>query len=173
MSTTANQHSTNEPTPPRIGPPLGNANRSRHGLRGSGLPKGCGHINRSTCHFRRMVEAEVLDARGEITLVDAACINTAFRAERHAQLAQRWLAKEADAMTPADRLSYSLAVVKASESRDKALAALNLPRRPDADPWQTLDQSNGHAEPSQADPTSEPMATSDAAAAHVEGNGDG
>jgi hypothetical protein len=60
--------------------------------------------------------------------MDAALINTAFRAERHAQLAQRWLAREADSMTPADRLSYSREVARASEARDKAIAALDLPK---------------------------------------------
>ena len=58
------------------------------------LPAGCGHIRRATLDFRRQVENEILLARGEITLTDAAYVSTAFRAERHAQLAQRWLAKK-------------------------------------------------------------------------------
>lgn len=91
-----------------------------------------------------------MEARGEITLTDAAYVNTAYRAERHAQLAQRWLALEAENMTPADRLNYSREVTKASESRDKAIAALNLPKRPDADPWQLLQSSvrNGRCDTS-------------------------
>lgn len=124
--------------PRRVGAPVGNANRTRHGMRGAGLPPGCGHIQRATCAFRREVEAAVLEARGEITLVDAASINTAFRAERHAQLAQRWLAVEAESMTPADRLNYSREVARASELRDKALAALDLPRRRTGDQWRVL-----------------------------------
>jgi hypothetical protein len=90
-----------------------------------------------------LLEAAVMEARGEITLVDAAYVNTAFRAERHAQLAQRWLALEAATMTPADRLSYSREVARASQQRDVAIAALNLPKRPDADFWSTLRQPNG------------------------------
>jgi hypothetical protein len=122
----------------RPGPPLGSANAIRHGMRGSAMPKGCHHIDRATCHFRRQLEGAVLEARGEITLVDAAFVNTAYRAERHAQLAQRWLYREATSMTPADRLNYSREVVKASESRDKAIAALNLTKRP-SDLWATLE----------------------------------
>jgi hypothetical protein len=110
----------------------------RHGMRGAGLPVGCERIGREANKLRRALEDEVIQARGEISLVDASFINTCYRAERHAQLAQKWLAREAEAMTPADRLHYSREVVRASESRDKALAALRLPQRPDADPWHAL-----------------------------------
>ena len=146
MTTTALQAS--EPQlkrPGGGGAPLGNANGFRHGMRGSNLPKGCGGILRATHHFRRQLEDAVLQARQEITLLDSAFINTAYRAERHAQLAQRWLAKEADTMTPADRLAYSRETVRASAERDKAIAALDLPKRPSADPWGTLHNgSNGN-----------------------------
>jgi hypothetical protein len=116
-------------------------------MRGSALPKGCHHIDRATCHYRRQLESAVLEARGEITLVDAALVNTAYRAERHAQLAQRWLHREAANMSPADRLGYSREVVKASESRDKAIASLKLERQ-SSDLWATLEslpitQDNG------------------------------
>ncbi len=137
MTTTATQQPTTE-TPRGPGAPLGNTNAVRHGMRGAGLPPGCQHIQRATCHFRRQLESAVMEARGEITLVDAAFVNTAFRSERHAQLAQRWLAKEAENMTPSDRLNYSREVARASSDRDKAIVALNLPKRPDADPWLTI-----------------------------------
>jgi hypothetical protein len=102
------------------------------------MPKGCHHIDRATSHFRRQLEAAVFEARGEITLVDAAYVNTAYRAERHAQLAQRWLYREAATMTAADRLNYSREVVKASESRDKAIKELGLTKRP-TDLWAALE----------------------------------
>jgi hypothetical protein len=98
--------------------------------------------------FRRELEAAVMEARGEITLTDAAFINTAYRAERHAQLAQRWLAIEAESMEPADRLSYSREVVRASESRDKAIAALSLPKRDGGDYWASLRNGNGRCDTS-------------------------
>jgi hypothetical protein len=127
MTTTALEAPTTEQKR-RGGPPLGSCNNFRHGLRGSNLPKGCQHIQRATCAFRRQLEASVMEARGEVSLTDAAFVNTAYRAERHAQLAQRWLALEAANMTPADRLNYSREVVRASEQRDKAIASLNLGR---------------------------------------------
>lgn len=102
---------------------------ARHGLRGSGLPKGCGHIRRAINVFRRAIEAAVFDDRGEISLTDAAHINTAFRWERHAQLAQRWLMFQAETLSDADRLAYSRDVAKASTERDKSIAALRLPKR--------------------------------------------
>jgi hypothetical protein len=157
--------------PGLAGAPLGNFNSFRHGMRGSGLPKGCGHIQKATLHFRRQLETEVLTARGEITLVDAAYVNTAFRAERHAQLAQRWLASEATTMTPADRLAYSREVVRGSADRDKAIAALGLPKRASLDPWGALSSShhvNGNgAQELQA--TTNPPAATDAAAGHTAG----
>jgi hypothetical protein len=87
-----------------------------------------------------------MEARGEITLVDAAYVNTAYRAERHAQLAQRWLALEAESMTPADRLNYSREVVRASAERDKAIAGLDLPKRHSADYWSSLRHVNGRSD---------------------------
>jgi hypothetical protein len=86
-----------------------------------------------------------MEARGEVTLTDAAFVNTAYRAERHAQLAQRWLALEAENMTPADRLNYSREVVRASAERDKAIQALCLPKRPDASPWDFAKPSTTNA----------------------------
>jgi hypothetical protein len=122
----------------RPGPPLGSRNAMRHGLRSSGLPKGCAKIERAINHFRRAVEDAVLDARGEVSLVDASYINSAYRWERHAQLAGRWLLLHGDTMSDGDRLSYSREVARASQQRDVAIAALNLPKRPDADFWSTI-----------------------------------
>ncbi len=159
MRTPAPQQPTTEADDSRGrggGAPIGNVNRTRHGLRGAGLPKGCHHIQRATCQFRRQLETEVLTARGEVTLTDAAFVNTAFRAERHAQLAQRWLALEAESMSPADRLNYSREVARASSERDKAIAALNLPKRPSADPWLTITHHNAtDAAPRDADSKTE------------------
>lgn len=129
----------------RGGAPIGNANRMRHGLRGSGLPAGCGHIRKAVNDFRRQLEDAILEARGEITLVDAANVSTAFRWEKHAQLAQRWLRLEAESMSPADRLAYSRDVARASAERDKAIAALGLPERPNGDDWHTVHaEGNGN-----------------------------
>ena len=111
------------------GAPLGNQNAARHGLRGSGLPKGCGHIRRAINTFRRSLESTVFEDRGEVSLADAALINSAFRWERHAQLCQRWLMLEHEKLSDSDRIAYSRDVARASTERDKCIAALKLPKR--------------------------------------------
>ncbi len=120
------------------GAPEGNVNAARHGLRGAGLPAGCGHIQRSTNMFRRSLEHAVFDARGEVNLSDAALINSAYRWERHAQLSQRWLLKDSTNMSAADRLNYSREVARASSERDRCIKLLALPERADTDPWSSL-----------------------------------
>ena len=127
------------------GAPANNRNAMRHGLRGAGLPNDCGKIETAINRFRRTLEDAVLAARQEIALVDAASINSAYRWERHAHLSQRWLTAEADSMSAGDRLNYSREIARASAERDKAIAALDLPKRPSADPWGTLHNgSNGN-----------------------------
>ena len=60
------------------GPPLGSVNAQRHGMRGGKLPKGCGYIENRVNSLRRTVEAAILEAKGEISLLDAAAVNTIF-----------------------------------------------------------------------------------------------
>ncbi len=79
-----------------------------------------------------------MDARGEVALSDASLINSAYRWERHAQLAQRWMLKDSANMSAADRLNYSREVARASTERDKCIAAMKLPVAADADPWASL-----------------------------------
>jgi hypothetical protein len=83
----------------------------------------------------------VFAIRGEVSLVDAAYINTAYRWERHAQLAARWLHLHGAEMDHATRLAYSRDVARASTERDKALASLKLSER-DANPWTTLNEAS-------------------------------
>jgi len=122
-----------------IGAPIGNTNACRSGMHGSGLPKGCEYIQRSCNEFRRALERAVEDARGEVLLLDAANISTAFRHERHCQLVQRWLRIDGDKMSHSDRLAHSREVARASAERDKAIMALKLPEATDADPWAVVD----------------------------------
>jgi hypothetical protein len=110
------------------GAPIGNGNAVRHGLTTGKLPKGGAYIHRITNQFRAAVEAAVIDAKGEVSLIDAASIVTAVRWERHALLAQRWLRQEAATLTPDQRLSFSRDVARASGERDKCLRALGLDR---------------------------------------------
>ena len=82
--------------PGRSGPPKGNANALRHGLKAGQLPADAKYIEWRMNDFRRQLEAAVLDAKGCVSLPDAAYVQTAMRWERHAALAQRWLTKQHD-----------------------------------------------------------------------------
>lgn len=101
----------------------------RHGLRGTTFPPQLTWMKRTIDVFRREVERAVLVAKGEISLVDAATINTIYRMERHAQLATHWLTTHADELSPADKLKFSWEAARASAERDKALRSLGLDQR--------------------------------------------
>lgn len=118
--------SGNTETPNKRRPRSGN--HLRHGLHAGQLPRDAKHIEIRMNILRRNLEAAVLEARGEVTLTDAAAVQTATRWERHALLAQRWLTKQYDKLTPEQRLTFSREVAKASAERDKALACLRLDR---------------------------------------------
>jgi hypothetical protein len=127
------------------GAPRGNTNgrgNLRHGLKAGQLPKDAKYIEYRLNDFRRQLEDAVMSARGEVSLVDAACIQTCLRWERHAALAQRWLVKAGDTLKPEQRLSFSREIARASSERDKALAALNLDARPDM--WAVIDAPNSN-----------------------------
>ena len=70
----------------RSGPPKGNRNGIRHGLRAGKLPLDCAHIEQQINALRRQLEDAVMDARKQVTLTDAACILTATKWERHSCL---------------------------------------------------------------------------------------
>jgi len=112
----------------RSGPPLGSCNAIRHGLKAGQLPKDAKYIEWRLNAFRRTLEAAVLAKKNEVTITDAAFIQTAIRWERHGCLAQRWLRKKYEELKPAELLHFSREIAKASTERDRALAALNLGR---------------------------------------------
>ena len=127
MTKTSN-NSTDKVKKPRGAPP-GNRNgrgNLRHGLRGGSLPKEAKYIENRLNGFRRTLEDAVLALRGAISITDAACIQSVLRWERHACLAQRWLTKEYKTLKPADRLTFSREIARASGERDKALKMLDL-----------------------------------------------
>lgn len=112
----------------RRGAPRNNRNHMRHGLSAGKLPKGCAHIENSLNAFRRNLEDLVMELKGEITISDAANIQTAMKWERHGALAHRWMRLEGNDLKPLDRLAFSREIAKASTERDKALKALELDR---------------------------------------------
>lgn len=115
----------------RSGPPKDNRNAMRHGLKAGKLPKGAAYIEVRLNTFRRILEDEVIDAKGEVSLGDAAAIQTCLRWERHAMLAQRWLRIEGANLGVSDLLKFSEAIARASDARDRALRLLDLGREPE------------------------------------------
>lgn len=120
----------------RRGAPQGNTNSVRHGLRSGNLPKGLTWAARRINVFRKVIEDALIAKKGEVNLTDAATINTLVRYERHAILANHWLAKEAENLNPDQRLKYSEAIAKASEARDKHLRLLGLDT--EDQPWSKM-----------------------------------
>ncbi|MCI0643212.1 MAG: hypothetical protein L0Y72_06530 [Gemmataceae bacterium] len=114
--------------PGRSGPPKGNSNAQRHGMKGGKLPKGCMYIEHRVNSLRRQMETALMEAKGEINIIDAAAINSILKWERHGLLAAHWLRKEADKLSASDRLRFSEAIAKASDNRDRNIRALGLDR---------------------------------------------
>jgi hypothetical protein len=125
--------------PGRSGAPRGNSYATKHGLRSAGIktgmmPKGARYIQHRINALRRELEAAVVAAKGEVSLVDAATIQTAVKYEAHGCLAQRWLRLNEGEMKPLERLQFSREIANASSQRDKAIAALELGRNKQF-PW--------------------------------------
>ncbi|MCP4539188.1 MAG: hypothetical protein GY832_18785 [Chloroflexi bacterium] len=119
------------------GAPRNNRNAIRHGLKSGSLPKDCRYVENRLNDFRRKLEDAVLAAKGEVSIPDAACIQTAGRWERHAALAQRWLTKEYDNLKPLEKLKFSSEISRASAERDKSLKLLELDVEQES-PWDGL-----------------------------------
>lgn len=122
------------------GAPKANTNRTLHGLRGSGLPKGCARLYRRINDFRRSLCQAVEGSAGSIDLHAAATIDSACQWQRHALLAARWLRIQHDELTADQRLAFSREVAKASTERDRCIRLLGLDAKPDASPWAMLDR---------------------------------
>jgi len=112
----------------KSGPAAGNTNAIRHGLTCGKLPADCQHVEIKINGLRRTLEAAVMEAKREISLIDAATIQTACKWERHGALALRWLVKAGDSLKPLERLKFSEAIAKASAERDRALQMLKIDR---------------------------------------------
>jgi hypothetical protein len=131
---------TDKPVDPdrnRGGAPEGNRNNLRWGLRCGQLPADCGHIKRERNKLRRFIEDLVIEAKGEISLLDAALINSAVRWEVHAMLAGRKMQHAAD-LTTMQEVELSREVAKASDNRDKCLKSMGLEQSANLDNWASI-----------------------------------
>lgn len=106
----------------------GEQNATRHGMQGGKLPRDCRHVENRVNSLRRQMEAAVLESKGQISILDAAAINSILKWERHGLLAAHWLRKEANVLSAGDRLRFSEAIAKASDKRDANIRALGLDR---------------------------------------------
>ena len=132
--------------PGKSGPKAGNTNAIRHGLKGSKLPTECKYIEHGVNALRRQLETALMDLRGEVTIVDAAHVNTACKWERHSRLAAHWLRRQTGKLSPTDVLKFSEAIARASDNRDRAIVALGLdapPKPLDLHTYLQQDRSNG------------------------------
>ena len=105
----------------------------RHALSMGTLSPAYAHITRTANAVRRELETVVLALRGEITLHDAATVQTACRFERHAQLAQKWV-RENPTLPIVTRLAISRDIAKASSERDRCIRLLGLDVRNTVNP---------------------------------------
>lgn len=100
----------------------------RHGLKSGKLPREAMYIENQSNKLRKNLEDAVLALHNDVTLENAAHIDTAIKWLRHGALCQRWLRTEASTMKPTEKIAVSREIASASERRDKAIAALDLDR---------------------------------------------
>lgn len=94
------------------------------------FPPSMAHIRNVACGYRRVLERQVVDAKGEITFLDAHKINTATAASAAAHIC-RWLMQHRlEKMATKDIAICSSMVVKNLEKRDAAVRSLNLDAPP-------------------------------------------
>lgn len=102
-----------------------NQNATKHGLRASGLPRGCAYLESQLTAFRRYVRSE-MQRDGSTTIYQEAVLQSAVRHETRALLAARWLRKEGEKLKLPDRIALLGTISSATDSRDKCLEKLGL-----------------------------------------------
>ena len=118
---------TPDKTAEKGGPPAGNKNATRHGLRASNLPPGCSYLEGQLTAFRRYVRTELVARDGATSTYQEAVLQSCVRHETRALLASRWLRKELDLRID-QRISLLREISHATDSRDKCLRLLGLDR---------------------------------------------
>lgn len=123
--------------------PKGNQNalrsgqRVRSGLQIGGPMPGHGYITVALRRFRTALESAVVERHGEINLTHSALINSAVRWERVCALGQKWLRTEGSKLSTLDRMRLVTDIAKASDSRDRCVARLDIDAR-QSDLWAGL-----------------------------------
>jgi hypothetical protein len=117
----------------RSGVPKGNFNALRRGGRINykrlvvgELPQKMVSIKREAQKYRRGLEAEVLNIKGDISFMDAHAIDTASAATIAAGISRWLLRNRIETMTIADIRGCGMDILKAKQKRDTAVASLGL-----------------------------------------------
>lgn len=107
----------------------GNANRTLHGLRASGLPASATYLEGQLRAFRSYVRGE-LAARGvDAGILHEALLQSAVRHETRALLAAKWLRDQDGELSLDQRLQLLTTISAATDSRDKCLFRLGLDKQ--------------------------------------------
>ena len=129
----------------RSGPRRGNVNAIRNGagisrtrLVVGELPKELLSVRREGRTYRRKLETAVLEAKGDINILDAHLIDTASAATIAGGICRWVLRHKLDGMKGSDLLACSREIIKAKQARDAAVKALDL-NAPPPNPWEAID----------------------------------
>ena len=124
----------------------GNRNAIRSGvysfLATGRYPRGAAYVGRLVGQLRQSLESTVMQRESEVTVYNAAVIQSVCRHEGRAQLLQRWLReleKGDNGASIHDRVSILKEIGSATDARDKCLRALGLHlKQEDDDTWPTV-----------------------------------
>lgn len=102
------------------------------------LPSKMLAVKREARKYRRELEAQVCEAKGEVNFTDAHYVDTATSATMAAGIIRWLLRNRLEELKANDIGRMGLEITKAKEKRDAAVRALEL-NKPPADPWADVD----------------------------------
>ena len=97
------------------------------------LPAGCGAIRKVTGLLQKQIEAAIIEAKGSISISDAARVQSIIRCEQLIRLGYRWLRQNEADLSPAERVSYCSLIASNTARRDKAIDLLKIDAAGDKD----------------------------------------
>src|SRR5580704_1541002 len=103
------------------GAPDGNANALKNGLRCGKFPPGSEYLIKQVASFRKVAEAAILDARGQLGFYETSLLQTAIEHYSHGLRVRRWLRVGWNDLNLDQRLAYSREIARAFSERDKVL----------------------------------------------------
>ncbi len=98
----------------------------RFGLTLPRLPAGRSWIHRKASRLRRALEAEVIEARGRVTLPDLATIRSACACLIDADLSAKWLQQQGDDLPHETRQAYKANMRSAALECERAIHRLRI-----------------------------------------------